>query len=360
MLARNYIYVLFSAILFLIVLFSLESSQINKYNRKYFISSAVSNIAVLLSLICRDLSREINLRNLHIITNIIIYGLAPLIPFFLCTMHLHRNKIARILLSIPAMIIFIIAISSTWSGLLFYVDASNAYRRGILYPVSFAIIFAYFIGAIVLNLRTHRDIEKTEKVWLITIFGIVSAGGVLQTLDSNIHALWPTAAATLIMYYVFMLESAANYDVLTNVRNRNSFFAKKSKLTTDTAYSVMIYDINHLKKANDNIGHAVGDVLIMDTARILSNVFYKTGTPFRIGGDEFCVIVNSTEEDKLSEINVTIMNMLGQHNETSDLLLSISFGHEIHRPQDKRTFEEIFEAADANMYKMKKSHRSNF
>lgn len=357
---KNFIYYLMMTTLAFVVVFAYNSTNINKYNRRFYVRSVCVSILLLSGFAIRNIARAYDMRWLHIVTNIVVYALPLFIPYFLCAMHFTQNKKLQVILALPCIVIALIAVSSVWTGLLFYVSESNVYTRGIFYYVSFVLITVYFFVCMGLNLRTYRDAERTEKIWVASIFLLNMPGGIIQTVNSGIYSLWTTCAASLVLYYIFMSEMAANYDVLTNIRNRNSFFAKKSKLTTNSAYSVMIYDINHLKKANDNIGHAVGDVLIMDAAKILKNVFYKTGTPFRIGGDEFCVIINSTEEKELAELDEKIMKMLGEHNETSDLLLSISFGHEIHIPKDKRTFDEIFEAADANMYKMKKSHRSHF
>lgn len=357
---KNFIYYLMITTLVFVVIFSYNSTNINKYTRRFYVRSVCSSIAILLGFAVRNISRAYDIRWLHIATNVVVYALPLFIPYFLCAMHFAQNKKLQIILALPCIVIALIAVSSVWTGLLFHVSKTNAYTRGVLYYVSFVIITVYFFVCLGLNIRTYRDAERPEKIWVASIFLLNLPAGIIQTVNAGIYALWTTCAASLVLYFIFISEMAANYDVLTNVRNRNSFYAKKSKLTTDTAYSVMIYDINHLKKANDNIGHAVGDVLIMDAAKILSKAFHKIGTPFRIGGDEFCVILNITEEDKLSEINKKIMKILGEYNETSDLLLSISFGHEIHHPQDKRVFEEIFEAADANMYKMKNEHRRHF
>lgn len=360
MLEKNFIYYLMVTTLGFVVVFSYNSTNINKYNRRFYVKSVCSNIAILLGFAIRNIARAYDMRGLHIVTNVVVYALPSFIPYFLIAMHFTRNKKLQVILAMPCIVIALIAVSSIWTGLHFSVDESNVYSRGVFYSVSFVIITVYFFACLGLNLRTYRDAERTEKIWVASIFLLNLPAGIIQTVNSGIYALWTTSAASLVLYYIFMSEMAANYDVLTGVRNRNSFFAKQNKINTGSEYTVVIYDVNYLKSANDNIGHAAGDTLIIATAQIVSKVYRGTGTVFRIGGDEFCVIVNNTKENVLQGLNAKVMASLGEYNETSELLLSLSFGYEAHTAGDKRAFEEVFESADKNMYEMKKGHRGHF
>lgn len=360
MLEKNFIYYLMVTTLAFVVFFSYNSTNINKYNSRFYVASVCSNIAILLGFAIRNIARAYDMRGLHIATNVVVYALPSFIPYFLCAMHFTRNKKMQIILALPCIVIALIAVSSVWTRLHFYVNESNVYSRGVFYYVSFAIITVYFFTCLCLNIRTYRDAERTEKIWVASIFLLNLPAAVIQTANSGIYALWTTSAASLVLYYIFMSEMASNYDVLTGVRNRNSFFAKQTKINTGSEYTVVIYDVNYLKSTNDNIGHTAGDTLIIATAQIVSKVYRDTGTVFRIGGDEFCVIVNSTKENVLQDLNANVMADLGKYNETSELLLSLSFGYEAHKSKDERSFEAVFEAADEKMYEMKKGHRGHF
>lgn len=62
----------------------------------------------------------------------------------------------------------------------------------------------------------------------------------------------------------------------------------------NTEFGVIVFDVNYLKETNDKYGHDVGNSLIVAVAQIISKVF-KKGPVFRIGGDEFLVILQNSD-----------------------------------------------------------------
>lgn len=116
-----------------------------------------------------------------------------------------------------------------------------------------------------------------------------------------------------------VLMKMAYTDGLTHLGNRFAYEQEKNRLKekTDTHITVLIADMNGLKRANDSHGHPYGDQLISRTAEILSASFQDVGRCFRIGGDEFCVMAENTDraafeksirsmEEKVSELQADI------------------------------------------------------
>ena len=96
------------------------------------------------------------------------------------------------------------------------------------------------------------------------------------------------------------LEYLSNIDTLTGVRNRNSMNVRvdwhvKEKNLVKTPFGIVFADLNGLKQCNDHGGHAAGDELLKNAARLLEKHFgdYEI---YRAGGDEFVVIVPGCEK----------------------------------------------------------------
>lgn len=91
----------------------------------------------------------------------------------------------------------------------------------------------------------------------------------------------------------------AYYDQLSGLRNRRKFseIEEEYKNNLPNYCCVIMVDINELKLMNDTRGHDAGDELIVGTANCLRRCFKGIGTIYRIGGDEFCVILKDPEVD---------------------------------------------------------------
>lgn len=86
------------------------------------------------------------------------------------------------------------------------------------------------------------------------------------------------------------IDSILGYiDTLTKIPNRKAF--ERDKNDVNEEYSLVIIDIDNLKDINDTNGHFYGDIVLKRLARILHNVVSPTGQAYRIGGDEFFLIV---------------------------------------------------------------------
>ncbi|MCP4216273.1 MAG: diguanylate cyclase, partial [bacterium] len=101
------------------------------------------------------------------------------------------------------------------------------------------------------------------------------------------------------------LEELAQTDSLTGVFNRYYFdkqFKKESELSMrfGQPLSIIIIDVNGLKQANDNIGHEAGDLLLQKTASFLASNVSTFDSIYRIGGDEFVIILYNCPENQLS------------------------------------------------------------
>ena len=78
---------------------------------------------------------------------------------------------------------------------------------------------------------------------------------------------------------------------MTGLYNRNAYDFFVHNETDFKNYLIVTFDINNLKRCNDNYGHSAGDAYISNSARVIENIFERFGKCYRIGGDEFCCVI---------------------------------------------------------------------
>lgn len=98
---------------------------------------------------------------------------------------------------------------------------------------------------------------------------------------------------------VKQLENRAFRDTLTGLLNRNAYYDYNKKLDAqitagDAQFSIIMVDVNNLKKMNDNYGHERGNIYLKNAADLIASVF-GTENLYRIGGDEFVVVMEGKQ-----------------------------------------------------------------
>ncbi len=163
--------------------------------------------------------------------------------------------------------------------------------------------------------------------------------------------------------YISYIHEQAYADAMTGVRNKTSYMDEvnlmERKIQAEIAdFTVFLFDINGLKKINDNYGHEYGDMFIVDTANTLKKAFAPERV-YRIGGDEFIVVEeNLTEEDARERIASfeKALSDFNRENDTFEEELAVSKGVAIYRPGDDENYRAVFQRADENMYRDKEQY----
>ncbi len=158
------------------------------------------------------------------------------------------------------------------------------------------------------------------------------------------------------------MEHQANIDFLTKTGNTRAYSAEKSAILDSIAkgnadFAVGVFDINGLKIINDNLGHECGDEIIVAAAEAIKKVF-PANSVFRIGGDEFAVIVRNTTA-KSMDLQFGLIDVeIEQANKSLDnsLTLALAKGYTIFDKNTDKTFKDVFARADKNMYIDKKQY----
>ena len=160
--------------------------------------------------------------------------------------------------------------------------------------------------------------------------------------------------------YQSELEHAAYTDALTDTRNRGAF--RRELPLYEEGYphaAIMVADINNLKLCNDRYGHKAGDRMIQDTAECIREAFADMGKCYRIGGDEFCVVMPNESQEHIEEALERMQMLLDQKNKTRNMMLSVACGYAV-RKDESQNMEQIFNYADELMYEKKYIMKKEF
>ena len=163
--------------------------------------------------------------------------------------------------------------------------------------------------------------------------------------------------------YILYTRAQARRDLMTGVSNRNAYLETVEQLNRkmadgSAAFAIGVFDINNLKQINDICGHETGDGIIVQASDALAEVFSKESI-FRIGGDEFLVVMDGADEETVSRVSARLQEIILQKNRHPvhpDAELSISRGFAVFDPDRDTNFLAIFRRADLNMY----SHKESF
>ena len=153
-------------------------------------------------------------------------------------------------------------------------------------------------------------------------------------------------------------------DILTGLGNSTAYreitdnINKQIMSGEKVEFAVAVIDINDLKKTNDTYGHEFGDVLIKDAVSVLKKVWRRNA--YRIGGDEFVVILTNADRDKIEKDIVlfeTELEAFRKHNDNRVYYLQMAVGASIYDAETDEGYADVFRRADSIMYEDKKEKK---
>ncbi|WP_448563915.1 EAL domain-containing protein [Thalassotalea ganghwensis] len=152
------------------------------------------------------------------------------------------------------------------------------------------------------------------------------------------------------------LRKLANSDTLTGLPNRSYFQANQLRLVkSKIPHALLVFDLDNFKKVNDSMGHEMGDLLLCKVAQRIRHVGRSHDTVYRLGGDEFSIIVENTNDIHTittiaKQILKTIAEPLKLRNQ--EVVLYSSIGIVLY-PEDGANPHELLKNADTAMYHAK-------
>ena len=163
-----------------------------------------------------------------------------------------------------------------------------------------------------------------------------------------------------------LIWQQANFDILTGLPNRHMFYdrlehAIKKSNRSGLPMALMLLDIDHFKEVNDTLGHAQGDILLVEAARRIAEYVRGSDTVARLGGDEFTIILSEVAANNVEKIAQNIIERLAApfqlRQETA--FVSASVGITLY-PNDAQDIDTLIKNADQAMYLAKNLGRNRF
>ena len=157
------------------------------------------------------------------------------------------------------------------------------------------------------------------------------------------------------------------HDSLTGLYNRMYFDEEIKRINSDIKrfkpLTIISIDINNLKDTNDMLGHEQGDILIIETAKILSSFIRKTDILARIGGDEFCAVLPNTELAIANKRKKELKERIKACNSQNAIIkINIAIGIASTQEDESTDVYGVIKKSDERMYinkKLLKSKRKN-
>lgn len=174
---------------------------------------------------------------------------------------------------------------------------------------SFNDIESHMITSLDKEESSSCSIEGSEVFISDKIYNL-KQNGVLSKSGSEVGTFLILTDITKYKQLISRLEDCANFDSVTGLFNRHAFELEKKRLNDKmiVPFTIIVGDLNSLKYVNDTFGHDAGDDYIRLIARVLLDSIPSTGKGYRIGGDEFVILLPNINASQASEIIYKIEN----------------------------------------------------
>lgn len=296
---------------------------------------------------------------------------------------LHKSWVKYFLVFGTMVAVTIVGITLTYHTVLFSVFPlllATQYmdKKMIVYTylLSVASIFAIVLGgyfwglcdANMLILTTERtdfyrnqaagtiqfEAGNTNPWYTLTMYYVIPRCALLLTLLPVIQSI----SSNVMGYaaYAGSMKRLSERDEMTGLYNKNKFLHMiKGSYPKEQSVGVIFWDVNNLKETNDNLGHDQGDLIITTVAHIIMKLTDINKKAYRIGGDEFVMVVENPGENEIEEMLERWEEELERKASHLQKEISVAIGYAV---GDGKDIEDIVKEADQNMYQRKREQKA--
>ena len=203
---------------------------------------------------------------------------------------------------------------------------------------------------------------------LLTVVTLLCVAARLFILESTVDFMGFMAAGALVIGFNFVfafreerhrkqLEAIAMQDSLTGIGNRRAFSWRVEALMDEarrhgTALGMFMLDLDHFKQINDRYGHAEGDRVLTDFARIIHHNSRSIDELFRLGGEEFALLLPGMDAVHMAAHAERLLDLFRQELKAEDQCVTASIGATAWQPEEQikvwmaRTDQALYEAKE--------------
>lgn len=368
-LENNLILNLYSIIILLVILLqSVKYENRESLQNKVFLLMLKTSMALLVFDI---FSRSDGLENklfplLNQLGNFIVFGLSLVIPsLFLiyvhCQIFTKEGKTRK--LYIPLIVLnllnLLFTVFSQFFGNYYYIDENNIYYRGPYFFIPVMLTFILIFLAFAFIIANNKRFEKKYYYTLLFFAVPPSLSILLQMSFYGISLMLNSIVLSLLIVFLNIQNQSISTDYLTGINNRKSLEGylerKINSITREKTFSAIIIDIDGFKKINDNFGHNEGDKALQTASKLLTACLRVNDFIARFGGDEFFIVLDTSNQEDLEYIVSRIRKRTEKYNETSGKKYQISFsmGYAVYDYDLRMDVLEFQKHVDLLMYKEK-------
>lgn len=278
------------------------------------------------------------------------YTLAPVVVLFLIGVMgaIERNSFLVPLLAFNGLLQF----TSGFTEWIFYIDAANNFVRGEWFRVY---VLIYSIGIFVMYWEVYRCswIYQNRNGWMLFMSILSLTIGVGENeFGGECHTTFLAVSIAATMFYVYFMDIGIQTDPMTKLLNRRCYDSHLKKIDYPTV--VVMFDVDKFKYINDTYGHEKGDIVLQHVAICLRRTFGRLGYLYRLGGDEFCLILRKGYLEKVDFglLRRALDRHLEMYRRHEPLMPAVSMGHAIY--DGGLSVQNVVKQADQQMYADKK------
>jgi diguanylate cyclase (GGDEF)-like protein len=223
--------------------------------------------------------------------------------------------------------------------------------------------YAAIVAAFLLVPRRRALVAATVLIVLLTVDA--------TAFPTLLPRLMYIASATVTCLFAFafarhtalqreQLEILASRDPLTGAPNRRAMarelhIAAEAFRRHKVAVGLLVMDLDHFKRINDELGHEAGDSVLVDFARLVQSRSRAGDRLFRYGGEEFVLLLPGTDAEALRPLADTLRRAVAQGLRAGDRAVTVSVGGAVLQPGEDNA--QWLARADAAMYLAKREGR---
>ena len=275
--------------------------------------------------------------------------------FIMVHMNIPFSDIRRNIYRTIGLISIVLLVINIFYPLVFSVS-DGRYQRGFAYIIFLIFAAFYILDSLYLYVKRVKK-NGSLKLFPVHIFLIpVILGVVIQAFFVEIAITWTSIAISVAGIMTALKNEIIFTDCLTGLYNRVylEFLHKRACNKKDCWVSGIMIDLNGFKQINDNYGHAEGDLALCIVADLLRKSFSEYGVVTRYAGDEFVIMLNTTDDQLIQKIIKSAKKNFVTENEKNDkpYQLSASMGYVITNLSNE-TIDDFMNRIDEQMYQDK-------
>ena len=191
---------------------------------------------------------------------------------------------------------------------------------------------------------TAREFQNRSRVLIYPLMLFLTIETIIQVALPSLHVTWLCVTLLSVLYFIYCSEMWNQLDALTGLLNQDSYLNRTAEMRRSGGVLV-VFDVDDFKQVNDRYGHLQGDVCLAEIADCIKKAYARCGYCYRIGGDEFCVLLRDAADE--ARCAAALQSLLAERRKEITLLPTLSLGSAVFSGEDVVTVKD---RADRALY----------